>query len=143
MSADRATSLLGEPPRDAVGVGASLVLGAGVTFAADATAAASPAKVVEAKKADTWETPVAKFVLGATFGQAGKMWSHNHSGQDFAVPTGTPVTPRTAAPWSRPAATARGDGPAYGNAIVIKHANDMYSQYAHLSRIDVQDRPES
>ena len=30
-----------------------------------------------------------------------------------------------------------GDGPAYGNAIVIKHGNGMYSQYAHLSKIDV------
>lgn len=31
-----------------------------------------------------------------------------------------------------------GDGPAYGNAIVIRHANNTYSQYAHLSRIQVK-----
>ncbi|MFB6677002.1 M23 family metallopeptidase, partial [Streptomyces sp. NPDC056390] len=30
------------------------------------------------------------------------------------------------------------DGPAYGNAVVIKHGNGTYSQYAHLSRIDVR-----
>ena len=30
-----------------------------------------------------------------------------------------------------------GDGPAYGNAIVIKHTNGKYSQYAHLSKINV------
>jgi murein DD-endopeptidase MepM/ murein hydrolase activator NlpD len=30
-----------------------------------------------------------------------------------------------------------GDGPAYGNAIVIEHSNGTYSQYAHLSRVEV------
>lgn len=42
------------------------------------------------------------------------------------------------APWSRPHGNGAGDGPAYGNAVVIKHANGTYSQYAHLSRIDVK-----
>ncbi|WP_030873249.1 M23 family metallopeptidase, partial [Streptomyces sp. NRRL S-37] len=31
-----------------------------------------------------------------------------------------------------------GDGPAYGNAIVIKHGNGTYSQYAHLSQVNVR-----
>src|SRR5437879_425119 len=31
-----------------------------------------------------------------------------------------------------------GAGAAYGNAMVIKHGNGTYSQYAHLSRIDVK-----
>ena len=31
-----------------------------------------------------------------------------------------------------------GDGPAYGNAVVIKHGNGIYSQYAHLSRVNVK-----
>lgn len=31
-----------------------------------------------------------------------------------------------------------GDGPAYGNAIVIKHGDGTYPQYARLSRIDVK-----
>jgi murein DD-endopeptidase MepM/ murein hydrolase activator NlpD len=30
-----------------------------------------------------------------------------------------------------------GDGSAYGNAIVIRHADHTYSQYAHLSKINV------
>ncbi|MGR3935410.1 M23 family metallopeptidase [Streptomyces sp. BRA346] len=123
----------------AVGVGASLALGAGVTFAADATAAGAPAKVAEAKKkADVWETPVAKYTLGAVFGLAGNLWSHNHSGQDFVVPSGTPVRAVHTGVVVKAGPYGAGDGPAYGNAIVIKHDNDTYTQYAHLSRIDVR-----
>ena len=127
----------------AVGVGASLVLGAGVTFAADASAAQSPAaqspaKTAEAKKADSWETPVAKYVLGAAFGLAGNLWSHNHSGQDFVVPSGTPVRAAHTGVVVKAGPNGGGDGPAYGNAIVIKHDDNTYSQYAHLSRIDVR-----
>ncbi|EFL24262.1 putative secreted metallopeptidase [Streptomyces himastatinicus ATCC 53653] len=123
----------------AVGVGASLVLGAGVTFAADATAAGTPAKVAEAKKkADVWETPVAKYTLGAAFGLAGNLWSHNHSGQDFVVPSGTPVRAVHTGVVVKAGPNGAGDGPAYGNAIVIKHDNDTYTQYAHLSRVDVR-----
>ncbi|MFF7655900.1 M23 family metallopeptidase [Streptomyces sp. NPDC007983] len=123
----------------AVGVGASLVLGAGVTFAADAHAAAAgaPAKAA-AKKADGWETPVAHYVLGAAFGLAGNLWSHNHSGQDFVVPSGTPVRAVHTGVVVKAGPYGGGDGPAYGNAIVIKHDDRTYSQYAHLSRIDVR-----
>ncbi|EDY66530.2 LOW QUALITY PROTEIN: peptidase, partial [Streptomyces pristinaespiralis ATCC 25486] len=38
---------------------------------------------------------------------------------------------------SRRGPNGGGDGPAYGNAIVIKHNNGKYSQYAHLSKINV------
>ncbi|MFD7506991.1 M23 family metallopeptidase [Streptomyces sp. NPDC059850] len=125
----------------AVGVGASLALGAGVTFAAEATAPSGPARAAqaaEAKKADKWETPVAKYTLGAAFGLAGNLWSHNHSGQDFVVPTGTPVRAVHTGVVVKAGPNGAGDGPAYGNAIVIKHDNDTYTQYAHLSRIDVR-----
>jgi murein DD-endopeptidase MepM/ murein hydrolase activator NlpD len=122
----------------AVGVGASLVLGAGVTFAVDATAAGGPAKTAEARKAASWETPVAKYALGAAFGLAGNLWSHNHSGQDFVVPSGTPVRAVHTGVVVKAGPYGGGDGPAYGNAIVIKHDNATYSQYAHLSRIDVR-----
>ncbi|MEU1807075.1 M23 family metallopeptidase [Streptomyces sp. NPDC019937] len=123
----------------AVGVGASLVLGAGVTFAADAhAAAAAPARAVEAKKADTWVTPVATYVLGAPFGLAGNLWAHNHSGQDFVVPSGTSVRAVHTGVVVKAGPYGAGDGPAYGNAIVVKHDDNTYSQYAHLSRIDVR-----
>ncbi|MFI0780807.1 M23 family metallopeptidase [Streptomyces sp. NPDC021212] len=122
----------------AVGVGASLVLGAGVTFAVGAPTAAGPAKAVEAKKADTWVTPVAEYVLGASFGLAGNLWAHNHSGQDFVVPSGTSVRAVHTGVVVKAGPYGAGDGPAYGNAIVIKHDDNTYSQYAHLSRIDVR-----
>ncbi|MFF4699753.1 M23 family metallopeptidase [Streptomyces chattanoogensis] len=105
--------------------------------AAKTKAAAAKAKKDAAKKANAWVKPVEKYVLGSTFGLAGSHWSHNHSGQDFVVPTGTQVhsvhkgTVVKAGPWGG------GDGPAYGNAIVVKHDNGMYTQYAHLSQIQV------
>ncbi|BBJ41983.1 peptidase [Streptomyces antimycoticus] len=139
----------------AVGLGASLALGAGTAFAvgageapaapsvkqvaAKAPAKKAPAKKAPAKKAPTdWQTPVDKFSIGAAFGLAGNLWSHNHSGQDFVVPTGTPVHAAHEGVVVKAGPNGGGDGPAYGNAIVIKHDNATYSQYAHLSRIDVR-----
>ncbi|MEU7434421.1 M23 family metallopeptidase [Streptomyces sioyaensis] len=149
----------------AAGVGVTAALGAGIATAADAglqhltsgvgsavtaqadaqtksvadaKAAAAKAKKDAAKKANAWVKPVDKYTLGEPFGIAGSHWSHKHSGQDFVVPTGTAVkavhkgTVVKAGPWGG------GDGPAYGNAIVIQHANGTYTQYAHLSRIEVQ-----
>ena len=66
------------------------------------------------------------------------MWHSTHSGQDFAVPSGTKVIAAHGGTVVKAGGNGAGDGPAYGNDIVIKHANGMYSQYAHLSRIEVQ-----
>ncbi|MGW0967902.1 M23 family metallopeptidase [Streptomyces sp. NPDC002516] len=143
----------------AVGLGASVVLGAGVATAAESgvsssatvtaanavhTQAAAQAKAAAvkkaavAKKAASWIDPVAKYTLSATFDQAGGMWAHKHSGQDFAVPQGTNVMAAHGGTVVKVGPNGAGDGPAYGNAIVIKHANGKYSQYAHLSRVDVR-----
>ncbi|MBA6436795.1 MULTISPECIES: M23 family metallopeptidase [Streptomyces] len=133
----------------AMGLGASLALGAGTAFAVGAGTAASapsvsqaaaqaPAPKAPAKAANAWETPVDKYAIGAAFGLAGNLWSHNHSGQDFVVPTGTPVHAAHGGVVVKAGPNGGGDGPAYGNAIVIKHDNATYSQYAHLSRIDVR-----
>ncbi|MFD3719264.1 M23 family metallopeptidase [Streptomyces sp. NPDC058674] len=141
--------------RIAVGVttlGAVLALGAGTTAAfADTTQtalagtaelvsqqAAAQAKAVSAAKKGVWDKPVEKYTLSATFGRGGSMWSHKHSGQDFAVPVGTPVQSVGAGTVVKAGPNGGGDGPAYGNAIVIRHANNTYSQYAHLSRIQVK-----
>ncbi|PTM95960.1 M23 family metallopeptidase [Streptomyces sp. VMFN-G11Ma] len=150
----------------AAGLGASVVLGAGVAAAADVSSASSTASAVEAqaaaqakaaksaavakakaqavakkkaaaKKAASWMHPVKKYSLTAKFDQAGGMWMHKHSGQDFAVPTGTNVVAAHGGTVVKAGGNGAGDGPAYGNAIVIKHGNGTYSQYAHLSRIDV------
>jgi len=121
----------------AVGLGASVVLGAGVAAAAD-TSATGAVSVAAAKKASSWVHPVKKYTLSAKFAQAGSMWASTHSGQDFAVPSGTEVVAAHGGTVVKAGGNGAGDGPAYGNAIVIKHGNRTYSQYAHLSRIDVK-----
>ncbi|MFF3675244.1 M23 family metallopeptidase [Streptomyces sp. NPDC002120] len=165
MSAKRVST---RRTRIAVGttaLGAVLALGAGTTAAfadtaqtalagtvelvaqqasAQAGAAAAAAKA-EAKpvaktasKTGLWDKPLEKYTLSATFGKGGSMWSHKHSGQDFAVPVGTSVKSAAAGVVVKAGPNGGGDGPAYGNAIVIKHANNTYSQYAHLSKIQVR-----
>ncbi|MCX4527328.1 MULTISPECIES: M23 family metallopeptidase [unclassified Streptomyces] len=138
----------------ATGLGVTLALGAGTTaaFADEAPSVTGTAHLVaaqaqaQAKKAEKsekseasalWAKPVSVYTLSATFGKGGTMWSHKHSGQDFAVPTGTAVHAASAGTVVKAGPNGGGDGPAYGNAIVIKHANNTYSQYAHLSKIKV------
>ncbi|MFE0731402.1 M23 family metallopeptidase [Streptomyces antibioticus] len=120
----------------AAAVGASVVLGAGVASAA--APAAAPVAAKKAVAAKGWVKPVAKYAKSASFHQAGAMWQSTHSGQDFAVPSGTKVVAAHGGTVVKAGGNGAGDGPAYGNAIVIKHGNGTYSQYAHLSRIDVK-----
>ncbi|MGW5346930.1 M23 family metallopeptidase [Streptomyces sp. NPDC004050] len=127
----------------ATALGATLALGAGATaaFAAQTPAAlpaAQTAVSAASAKAGAWQKPVARYTLSATFGLGGNMWSHKHSGQDFAVPVGTPVKAVSAGVVVKAGPNGGGDGPAYGNAIVVKHGNNTYSQYAHLSKIQVR-----
>ncbi|EHN71988.1 peptidase [Streptomyces coelicoflavus ZG0656] len=149
----------------AAGLGASVALGAGVAAATGTTAASSTtsaASAVEAqaaaqakaakaekasastkktatkKKAASWVDPVKKYALSASFAQNGGMWAHKHSGQDFAVPVGTNVVAAHGGTVVKAGGNGAGDGPAYGNAIVIKHGNGTYSQYAHLSKVNVK-----
>ncbi|MEU6544450.1 M23 family metallopeptidase [Streptomyces sp. NPDC046859] len=127
----------------AAGLGASVVLGAGGAVAAEmnsgtgATAAVT-AQSAAAKKAMAWVAPVKKYTKSASFMQNGARWAHKHSGQDFAVPSGTQVVAAHGGTVVKAGGNGAGDGPAYGNAIVIKHGNGTYSQYAHLSRIEVR-----
>ncbi|MGY4906748.1 M23 family metallopeptidase [Streptomyces sp. 900116325] len=129
---------------------ASLVNAAAASVAKQATVQGKAAqaaketvakKAAEAKKAarlaTSWEAPVSQYQLSASFGNDGSRWAHKHSGQDFAVPIGTKVEAAHGGVVVKAGPNGGGDGPAYGNAIVIKHDNGMYSQYAHLSRIDV------
>ncbi|GGX28797.1 M23 family metallopeptidase [Streptomyces chryseus] len=104
---------------------------------AAAKAKAADAKKAKAKKASSWQKPVKRYSLSATYGKGGGMWASKHSGQDFAVPVGTPVDAVHGGTVVKAGPNGGGDGPAYGNAIVIKHSNGTYSQYAHLSKIQV------
>ncbi|MEU7054927.1 M23 family metallopeptidase [Streptomyces sp. NPDC046197] len=122
----------------AAGLGVSVALGAGVASAADTAAAPTATVAKGAASASSWIDPVKRYTLSAGFDQAGSHWVHKHSGQDFAVPTGTEVLAAHGGTVVKAGPNGAGDGPAYGNAVVIKHGDGTYSQYAHLSRIDVQ-----
>ncbi|MER5362927.1 LysM peptidoglycan-binding domain-containing M23 family metallopeptidase [Streptomyces sp. NPDC002785] len=64
---------------------------------------------------------------------SGSNWSSgSHTGIDFPVFTGTSVKAITSGN-----VVAAGWGGAYGNQVVIKHADGRYSQYGHLSSISV------
>lgn len=78
-----------------------------------------------AKLAKNFIAPVSSFTLTASFGQAGDRWAADHTGQDFAAPTGTPVkavhsgtitqagwAARTATASSSPSTTAPNSGSA-------------------------------
>jgi murein DD-endopeptidase MepM/ murein hydrolase activator NlpD len=106
--------------------------------AANAAKKAALAKKAAAKKASSWVKPVARYTLTASFNQGGAMWSHKHSGQDFAVPVGTVVKAAHSGVVVKAGPNGGGDGPAYGNAVVVKHAGGTYTQYAHLSKINVR-----
>ncbi|UQX01671.1 M23 family metallopeptidase [Streptomyces sp. RerS4] len=153
MSAKRVSTRRIRTAVTATGLGVVLALGAGTAAAfADEAPTALPATAelaavqaqakaqadAAAAKTALWAKPVTGYTLSATFGLGGNMWSHKHSGQDFAVPTGTPVKAAAAGTVVKAGPNGGGDGPAYGNAVVIKHANGKYSQYAHLSKIQVR-----
>jgi murein DD-endopeptidase MepM/ murein hydrolase activator NlpD len=166
MSHRPAKSILGKRAAVvAAGLGMSAALGTGAAFAADSAQAALPAvsatsveaqataqakaatsakeaaakaKEAAAKKAASWIDPVTHYTLSAGYNQGGGMWATGkHSGQDFAVPMGTDVMAVHGGTVVKTGGNGAGDGPAYGNAVVIKHGNGTYSQYAHLSRVDV------
>lgn len=64
---------------------------------------------------------------------AGSSWSSGyHTGVDFSAGSGTSV--KAIADGT---VVSAGDGGAYGNEVVIRHADGKYSQYAHLSSIAV------
>ena len=92
-----------------------------------------------AKKANSWTKPVSgKYELSAGYGNSGGRWAQKHSGQDFAVPNGTPVKAVHKGTVVKAGPNGAGDGSSYGNAVVIKHDNNTYSQYAHLSKVKVK-----
>ncbi|NXY98693.1 M23 family metallopeptidase [Streptomyces sp. BR123] len=142
MSAKRISTRRTRLAIGATALGATLALGAGATAAFAATPAALPAAQSSASTASAtagaWQKPLASYTLSATYGKGGNLWSAKHSGQDFAVPVGTPVKAVSAGTVVKAGPNGGGDGPAYGNAIVVKHGNNTYSQYAHLSKIQVK-----
>ncbi|MFE1287704.1 peptidoglycan DD-metalloendopeptidase family protein [Streptomyces sp. NPDC058751] len=79
-----------------------------------------------------WVAPVETYELSAGFGSGGERWVHRHTGQDFAVPIGTPVR---AVGEGRVVKVSCGG--AFGIAVVVEHPGGYYTQYAHLASVAV------
>ncbi|MGW2048796.1 M23 family metallopeptidase [Streptomyces sp. NPDC001858] len=84
-------------------------------------------------RAELWIAPTRRYWLSAGYAAKGSRWARRHTGQDFAVDSGTPVYAVGA---GTVRATTCGDG--FGNQVLIRHGDGYFTQYAHLSRIDVR-----
>lgn len=86
----------------------------------------------ETRLPGAWIAPVETYELSAGFGSGGSRWAHRHTGQDFAVPIGTPVR---SVGEGRVVRVSCG-GP-FGIEAVVRHADGYYTQYAHLASVAV------
>ncbi|MGW6137439.1 M23 family metallopeptidase [Streptomyces sp. NPDC055140] len=101
--------------------------------AAKSSATATQASAPKAATGSGYALPVQGASVGTAYKTAGSMWSSGyHTGVDFVVPTGTPIK----AIGAGTVVSAGLDG-AYGNEVVIQHADGKYSQYAHMSSLSV------
>ncbi|MFF2774472.1 peptidoglycan DD-metalloendopeptidase family protein [Streptomyces sp. NPDC058052] len=79
-----------------------------------------------------WVAPVSGGV-STPYRASGSMWSSGyHTGADFIASSGTTVRAVGAG-----TVVSAGWSGAYGNEVVIQHADGNYSQYAHLSSLSV------
>ncbi|MFI5742305.1 peptidoglycan DD-metalloendopeptidase family protein [Streptomyces anulatus] len=80
-----------------------------------------------------WSAPLASANVTTQYRASGASWSSGyHTGSDFQAASGTPVLaigPGTV--------VSAGNSGSYGNEVVIKHEDGMYSQYAHQSSLNV------
>ncbi|CAM5550997.1 Murein DD-endopeptidase MepM/ murein hydrolase activator NlpD OS=Streptomyces albaduncus OX=68172 GN=FHS32_004500 PE=4 SV=1 [Streptomyces griseoloalbus] len=72
------------------------------------------------------------YELSASYGSGGARWANRHTGQDFAVPIGTPVRAVGSGTVVRVSC-----GGAFGIEIVVEHPGGYYTQYAHLAAVAV------
>jgi murein DD-endopeptidase MepM/ murein hydrolase activator NlpD len=79
-----------------------------------------------------WVTPVESYELSAGYGSGGARWANRHTGQDFAVPIGTPVR----AVGEGHVVKVSCGGP-FGMEVVLEHDGGYFTQYAHLAAVTV------
>ncbi|WP_327728818.1 M23 family metallopeptidase [Streptomyces sp. NBC_00487] len=79
-----------------------------------------------------WVAPVGTYELSAGYGSGGEHWASQHTGQDFAVPIGTPVRAVGAGRVVKVSC-----GGAFGIEVVVEHADGYCTQYAHLAAVTV------
>lgn len=98
-----------------------------------APAPKAPAKQQQAAPASTGFTAPVGGGVSTAYRTSGAMWSSGyHTGVDFIASTGTTVKAVGAG-----TVVSAGWGGAYGNEVVIRHADGKYSQYGHLSQLSV------
>jgi murein DD-endopeptidase MepM/ murein hydrolase activator NlpD len=80
-----------------------------------------------------WELPTSGYHLTARFGMSGGLWSSNHTGLDFAAPSGTPIVAV-----ANGVITESGSAGAYGNKTVETLTDGTEIWYCHQTSINVQ-----
>ncbi|MFC5147611.1 M23 family metallopeptidase [Streptomyces aureoversilis] len=100
--------------------------------ARQAPAAQAPAPAARHSTSGGFKLPLASYTLTAGFGQAGNMWSANHTGEDFAAPTGTPVRAVGGGK-----IVQAGWAGAYGYRIVLRLDDGTELWFCHLSSMVV------
>ncbi|MER6654333.1 LysM peptidoglycan-binding domain-containing M23 family metallopeptidase [Streptomyces sp. NPDC000971] len=103
---------------------------------------AAPAQEAAAKTADSgasestssgWTAPVENANVTTQYRASGASWSSGyHTGSDFQAASGTSVRSI-----GEGTVVSAGWSGSYGNEVVIQHSDGMYSQYAHLSSLEV------
>jgi murein DD-endopeptidase MepM/ murein hydrolase activator NlpD len=79
-----------------------------------------------------WHLPTQGYHLTARFGMAGGLWSSNHTGLDFAAPSGTPIFAV-----ANGVITKTGYAGAYGNQTIETLTDGTEIWYCHQSAIGV------
>ncbi|WP_246430396.1 M23 family metallopeptidase [Streptomyces rectiverticillatus] len=100
--------------------------------AATPAQAPAPAPAARHSTSGAFKLPLASYTLTAGFGQAGNMWSANHTGEDFAAPTGTPVRAVGGGK-----IVQAGWAGAYGYRIVLRLDDGTELWFCHLSSMVV------
>ncbi|MFD7973182.1 M23 family metallopeptidase [Streptomyces clavifer] len=94
---------------------------------------ASDSSAASESNSSGWTSPVADANVTTQYRASGASWSSGyHTGSDFQAASGTSV--RSIGPGT---VVSAGWSGSYGNEVVIQHSDGMYSQYAHLSSLDV------
>ncbi|GAB2582816.1 M23 family metallopeptidase [Streptomyces capparidis] len=98
--------------------------------AAEKAEAERKAKEAAAREAarNSFVVPTSNYTITASYGQAGDRWSANHTGTDFAAPSGTAVRAAGAGE-----ITSAGWAGAYGYRVIVTHEDGTQTWYCHLS----------
>jgi murein DD-endopeptidase MepM/ murein hydrolase activator NlpD len=96
-------------------------------------AEARAAREAERRRLNAFVAPITDSYVSTGYEASSSLWSSgHHTGIDFHAASGTPVHAVGTG-----TVVSTGWGGAYGNQIVIRMADGMYTQYGHLSSIGV------